>query len=205
VFQVGEHEIVIEKEGFIPKIIKAKILPNIVERSFIELTPVAFGLLHNKIFIVDLEDGGPRGSMGVKAEDVNMGVALFLRGYLEGAGARVYLTRERSKNPSPTTKIMMVERFGAERFLSIGHGGAADPTFNSTFVLHYPNSKLGIALAKEIQQHLVAALKHKDGGIRGSTLYSLVHTSVPAIYITPLSSQTKRKRRGLPILSTLER
>jgi N-acetylmuramoyl-L-alanine amidase len=83
--------------------------------------------------------------MGVKAEDVNMEVALFLRGYLEGAGARVYLTRERSKNPSLTTKIMMVERFGAERFLSTGHGGAADPTFNSTFVLHYPNSKLGIA------------------------------------------------------------
>lgn len=182
----GRHGLSVRNDGYIPVKIDLSVENRESKRNDIGLLPVGRGVLKGQVFVVDPEfGGGEGGAMGPtsrRASDVNLVVARYLKDYLVRAGARVFLTREFDVTTPPLERVKLANAVGADRFVSIGHGGASDPALNFTYTAHYPNSMLGVPLARAVQAHLVEALGHEDRGNKDSSAYCLVHTACPAIY-----------------------
>ncbi|MNL28880.1 N-acetylmuramoyl-L-alanine amidase [compost metagenome] len=108
-------------------------------------------------------------------------MADHLRGYLEAAGARVQLTRERDEGPSDVQRIRSANAQGAGLFLTIGHHAS-----DSIRTSHYPTSAKGKQLATAVREALLGLDgKLRDGGTHSDSTYVLIQTSCPSITVTP--------------------
>lgn len=206
----GRHGFSVSSNGYIPVKIDLDLKDRESKRKDLRLLPVAGGVLKGQVFVVDPEfGGGESGAIGptsMRASDVNLVVARYLKDYLVRAGAKVFLTREFDVTIPELERVKLANAVGADRFVSIGHGGASDPALNFTYTAHYPNSRVGVPLAKAVQAHLVKALGHEDRGDKDSAAYCLVQTACPAIYThaSLITNQEEETRLSSPVYNRKE-
>ena len=206
----GRHGLSVRSNGYIPVKINLDVKDRESKRKDLRLLPVAGGVLKGQVFVVDPEFGGGEsgaiGPAGMRASDVNLVVAGYLKDYLVMVGAKVFLTRESDVTTTPLERVKLANAVGPDRFISIGHGGVSYPALNFTYTAHYPNSRLGVPLAKAVQAHLVKALGHEDRGNKDSSAYCLVQMACPAIYThaSLITNQEEETRLSSPAYNRKE-
>jgi len=169
----------------------------------IRLKPVAGGILFGKRFALDPQFGGEEkgttGPTGIRASDLNLDVAQQLARFLRASGAEVVLTRELDETVSALRRVELAERFGAEWFISIGHGqGIADKAGSGRVkVIHYPTSKDGQKLARSIAGALLNRRITDSASLEPGTAFVLTHTASPAIIVVGPSPATNEMEERL--------
>ncbi len=136
--------------------------------------------------------------LGLTEKEVNLKVSLKLRDLLEGAGAQVYLTRDRDVSVTYEDRTKLAARVGGEVFLSV-HANSfmtSDPhgteTFYSTATAHTAASK---DLAHYLQAELLKELGRRDRGVKTANFIVLREATVPAalVELAFLSNQEEEK------------
>lgn len=103
-----------------------------------------------------------RGPTGLREAEVNLRVALFLREFLEQAGARVSLTREDDVYLDPdngadlTRRAEIANRAAADLLLSIHHNASDNEDANYTAVFYHGNPEHSPASLDAGRQLLIA-------------------------------------------------
>jgi N-acetylmuramoyl-L-alanine amidase len=148
-----------------------------------QVLPELFG----RTIIVDPAGGGTDNDgmfpLGTRGADINLETARQVKLLLEGAGARVLLTREGEIAPDPQSKILLAGRENADLFLTIGQTDSS----GQPAILHHPGSKVGVLWA----QSLALAMAPLDSLVVGqSYAYLLRHTACPALEMRLRSPQT---------------
>jgi N-acetylmuramoyl-L-alanine amidase len=141
---------------------------------------------------------GAVGQDGLTEADVNLGVALYLRGLLEWTGARVYMTRTADYDFLTVTDSTLVsdlafrssfsDSLQPDVFLSLHHNSVAslDRTVNETQT-YYPLGADGASLdlARAIHRHLVINLEISPAKILPGNFHVLRNATVPAVLGEP--------------------
>ncbi len=141
---------------------------------------------------------GAVGPGGLTEAEVNLGVALYLRGLLEWSGAQVYMTRTAdydflTVNDSTLTRDLAFRSSFADSlqpdvFLSLHHNSVAslDRTVNETQT-YYPLNADGASLdlARAIHRHLVLNLEISPAKILPGNFHVLRKATVPAVLGEP--------------------
>ncbi len=143
--------------------------------------------LQGKTIILDPAGGGTVNDgtygLGTRGADINLATALQAKDLLEGAGARVLLTRTGEVAPDAQQKVLMAGKTNADLFLTIGRATAGA----QYKALHHPGSKTGIKWA----QAMIQAFAPLDSlEIGQSYAYLLRHTACPALEIRLRVPQT---------------
>ena len=166
------------------------------------------GLSGLKIFLDPGHGGEDRkntGPMGIAIEaDVNLRVSLYLRSFLEQAGATVFLSRDIDKTVSLKDRSIMANQSGADIFISVHHnapGKAGDNWTNYTSTYYHATESdfefepMEKDLAKFIQRDLAFAMRNSGGLGSFDGTYSdywiypkagfsvLRHTEIPAVLL----------------------
>lgn len=127
------------------------------------------GPLAGRLIVVDPghPPGGATGPTGLREPDANLGVALRLRTLLEGAGARVVLTRTSDVPVELGARVKLADSLDADLLVSIHNNALPDGlnpfTNNGTSV--YYNQPRSLPLARAIQRALVERLGVRDLGV----------------------------------------
>src|SRR5512135_162110 len=125
--------------------------------------------LDGRLIVVDPghPPGGATGPTGLREPDANLAVALRLRGLLEGAGARVVLTRASDMPVELGARVKLADSLDADLLVSIHNNALPDGlnpfTNNGTSV--YYNQPRSLPLARAIQRALVERLGVRDLGV----------------------------------------
>ena len=141
---------------------------------------------------------GAVGQSGLTEAEVNLGVALYLQGMLQWAGAEVRLTRsadvdflslaDSSLTSDLAARVAICDSLQPDVFLSIHHNSTAsrDPDINETQT-YYPLGREGadLDLARAIHRQLVRALEIEPAKILPGGFYVLRHSPVPAVLGEP--------------------
>ncbi len=162
---------------------------------------------------------GALGPNGLPEAEVNLGVALNLRGLLEWAGAEVWLTRTADTDflsPADSSlasdlamRVSLSDSLQPDVFLSIHHNSTAslDPTINETQT-YYPLDDDGASLdlARSIHRHLVVSLGIQPASIRPGNFHVLRNATVPAVLGEPamISHPVMAERLSLAASQRLE-
>ncbi len=158
--------------------------------------------LQNRRIVLDPGHGGyfkgAVGQAGLTEADVNLGVALYLRGLLEWAGSEVFMTRTADTDflsPSDSTlvgdlafRVSLTDSLQPDVFLSLHHNSVAslDRTVNETQT-YYPLGDDGASLdlAQAIHRHLVLNLEITPARILPGNFHVLRGATVPAVLGEP--------------------
>lgn len=161
-----------------------------------------FTPLRGRRILLDAGHGGRfRGAIGpngLSEAEVNLGVALYLRGLLEWAGAEVFMTRTADNDlltPADSSlaadlaaRVALADSLQPDVFVSIHHNATAsgDPAVNETQT-YYPTGREGadLDLARAIHEHLVRALAISPARIMGGNFHVLRNAPVPAVLGEP--------------------
>ena len=161
-----------------------------------------FAPLRARRIVIDPGHGGyfkgAVGDQGLTEAEVNLGVALYLRGLLEWADAEVYLTRTADYDfltPADSTlasdlaaRVAFADSLQPDVFLSIHHNSTAqrDPDINETQT-YYPVGRDGpdLDLARTIHKHLVINLEISPAKILPGNFRVLRDATVPAVLGEP--------------------
>jgi N-acetylmuramoyl-L-alanine amidase len=182
-----------------------------------------FAPLHGRRIVIDPGHGGFfRGAIGLNGlseAEVNLGVALYLRGLLEWAGAQVFLTRtadydflspaDSSLAADLAARVAIVDSLQPDVFISIHHNSNAelDRDLNETQT-YYPVGREGAALdlARAIHKYLVRNLNISPAKIMAGNFHVLRNSPVPAVLGEPsmLSNPAIEKRLSLAAKQELE-
>ena len=141
---------------------------------------------------------GAVGQNGLTEAEVNLGVALYLRGLLEWVGAEAFMTRTAdydflTENDSTLTRDLafrssFVDSLQPDVFLSLHHNSTAslDRTVNETQT-YYPLGSDGasVDLARAIHRHLVLNLEIFPAKILPGNFHVLRNATVPAVLGEP--------------------
>ena len=141
---------------------------------------------------------GARGVGGLDEADVNLGVALYLWGLLEEAGAEVVLTRKTDRDfvggdslelrKDLQARVDIVEEAKPDLFVSLHHnaGVSLDTTFNEIQV-YYKMSDAGPSLdiARLFSKHLLINIGEPKTRVLPGNYYVLRNTTAPAILCEP--------------------
>jgi len=141
---------------------------------------------------------GAVGDEGLTEAEVNLGVALYLQGLLQWAGAEVHLTRtvdmdflspaDSSLTSDLAARVAICDSLLPDVFLSIHHNSTAsrDPDVNETQTYH-PLGRSGadLDLALCVHRQLVRALEISPAKILPGGFYVLRHAPVPAVLGEP--------------------
>lgn len=185
--------------------------------------PLDFAPLRGRSVVIDPGHGGyfrgALGPQGLSEADVNLGVALHLRGLLEWAGARAHLTRTADYDflsPADSTlasdlafRVSFTDSLQPDVFLSIHHNSTAarDETINETQT-YYPLDDEGASLdlARAIHRHLVHNLEIQPAKILPGNFHVLRNATVPAVLGEPamISHPVMEKRLSLAASQRLE-
>jgi N-acetylmuramoyl-L-alanine amidase len=142
-------------------------------RANLHTEPIGPGSRTRKI----LDGGGTHGAVtGISEADLNLAVALRLRGLLEHAGVRVVMTRTTTAGVSMgnIARARIANRAHAALFLRIHADGSTDPRAAGTHTL-YPVFRRGWTddvyrrskrAARLVQDELVHALGFPDQGLQ---------------------------------------
>lgn len=161
-----------------------------------------FSPLEGRRILLDPGHGGVFpgvvGLNGVSEAEVNLGVALWLRGLLEAAGAEVHMTRTADTDfLSPADSNLAVDlaarsaicdSLAPDVFVSLHHNSnaALDRDMNETQT-YYPVGREGadLDLARAIHKHLVRNLEISPAKIMAGNFSVLRNATVPAVLGEP--------------------
>ena len=182
-----------------------------------------FSPLRGRRIVVDPGHGGHfRGAVGLNGlteAEVNLGVALYLRGLLEWAGATVHLTRtadydflsaaDSTLAHDLAARVALADSLQPDVFLSIHHNSNAslDRDLNETQT-YYPVGSDGASLdlARAIHKHLVRNLEIEPAKLMAGNFHVLRNATVPAVLGEPamLSNPVMENRLTLARSHELE-
>ncbi|MCX7920249.1 MAG: N-acetylmuramoyl-L-alanine amidase [bacterium] len=158
----GEYPLSIESNGYISTTKLVQVKPATCTKLLITLDPVADGVFHNKLFIIDPAYGGAQsgavGPSGLSAAQVNLKVGLELQQLLRQAGANVIMTRtDNTSLLSDQEKAVLDATTDNDLFLIINFGRAVDSTQNYMAIYHYPGQRISLS------KHILDSLQKKFG------------------------------------------
>jgi len=177
--------------------------------------------LRGRRIVVDPGHGGrfpgAVGDGGLTEAEVNLGVALYLQGLLQWAGAEVHLTRttdidfvtpaDSSVTRDLAARMAMVDHLRPDVFLSIHHNSTAsrDPAINETQT-YYPLGREGADrdLALAVHRQLVRALEIEPARIMPGGFYVLRNSPVPAVLGEPAMISNPVMEGRLTLARSLE-
>ncbi len=118
-------------------------------------------------------DGGAKGGNGIVEKDLNLLISIHLRNYLEQAGIRVYLTRDKDTDfvsPGKGTKkkrdldkrIEMINQSDCDFFISIHMNSLRNPRWHGAQTFYYEEYAENKLLAECIQNSLIEVLQNTD-------------------------------------------
>ena len=147
----------------------------------VRFVAVAGGALQGRRILLDPdgggEDSGGMGGSGTRAAFYNMDVAQALASYLIASGAEVRLARTGDYAASDVERVRIGERFGADRYLRIGH--RAEPPHAG----YYFSSSPGKRWAQRTAAWL-GRLGWPAPPVSEDAQYPLQQSSCPAIYVS---------------------
>ena len=103
-----------------------------------------------------------RGPTGLREADANLRVLLYLRDFLEEAGAIVFMTRTGDSFVSIPERSEIANRNGVDFFISLHHNFSTDPQLNYTSTWYHrdaDDSPASLDLARYIQQSVAETLR----------------------------------------------
>ncbi len=152
--------------------------------------------------------GYKRGPSGTREAEMNLNVALYLKEFLELAGAQVFLTRTDDQFISLQDRADRAERAGCDFMISLHHNSSGNPQTNFAAVFYHltPGTKpFAMDLARNIYFGLVEALRLPqvidDGLLPDKLIYPagfglLRHSKIPAILLeSSFYSNLKEEKR----------
>lgn len=186
-----------------------------------ELAHEDVAALAGRRIVVDPGHGGffpgAVGDGGLTEAEVNLGVALYLQGLLQWAGADVHLTRtadvdfltpaDSSLTADLSVRMALVDSLRPDVFLSIHHNSTAsrDPEVNETQT-YYPLGREGADrdLALAIHRQLVQALEIEPARILPGGFHVLRNSPVPAVLGEPAMISNPVMEGRLSLARSLE-
>jgi N-acetylmuramoyl-L-alanine amidase len=145
-------------------------------------------ILRNKVIVVDPghggDDPGAKGYNGVLEKDINLKTALYLAKYLKAKGANVFLTRKTDVKKNLPDIVSFANRIGADIYLGVHYNSLDNPQITGTETYYYHEHSR--RLAEAVHRSLVSGIRRKDRGVRQAMLYTIHHTSMPAILLEPV-------------------
>lgn len=159
--------------------------------------------LSGKVIAVDAGHGGPDGGAtsknGLVEKDINLAISLYLRDYLQQAGAIVIMTRETDRDLArPETKGLskrktedllkraeIITKQKADLLVSIHLNSIPSARWRGAQTFYYPQGHAdGKWLATHIQNEIRANLQNTDRVAQTvETIYLLKATSVPSVLV----------------------
>jgi N-acetylmuramoyl-L-alanine amidase len=177
--------------------------------------------LRGRRILVDPGHGGYfRGAVGddgLTEAEVNLGVALYLQGLLQWAGAEVHLTRtadvdfltpaDSSLTADLAARMDRCAALSPDAFVSIHHNSTAnrDPRVNETQT-YYPIGREGadLDLARCIHRRMVRALEIEPARILPGGFHVLRRATVPAVLGEPAMLSNPVMEGRLSLARSLE-
>ncbi|MBT2292367.1 N-acetylmuramoyl-L-alanine amidase CwlD [Paenibacillus albidus] len=158
--------------------------------------------LSGKIIAIDAGHGGPDGGAvsreGLIEKDINLAVSLYLRDYLQQAGAIVVMTREgdydlaqdltkgysKRKTEDLKQRVRSIEEKGPDLFVSIHMNSVPSSRWSGAQTFYYPNHENNKALAESLQAELRATLENTDRVAKTvNTVYLLKMLTMPSVLV----------------------
>lgn len=158
--------------------------------------------LSGKIIAIDAGHGGPDGGAvsreGLIEKDINLSVSLYLRDYLQQAGAIVVMTREgdydlakddtkgysKRKTEDLKQRVRSIEEKGVDLFISVHMNSVPSNRWSGAQTFYYPNHEDNKAMAKSVQDELRTTLENTDRVAKTvNTVYLLKALKMPAILV----------------------
>ena|GEM_PF-444747 len=167
-----------------------------------DLTGIDTRPLQGRRIVLDPGHGGRfRGAVGpngLEEADVNLGVALYLRGLLEWAGSEVFMTRTTDRDFTTAAdstlagdlafRVSFTDSLQPDVFISIHHNSnpAYDPVINETQT-YYPLGASGasVDLARAVHRHLAVNLQIRPARLLPGNFHVLRNATVPAVLGEP--------------------
>lgn len=144
-------------------------------------------------------DGGAVSKQGVIEKDINLAVALYLRDYLQQAGAIVVMTREddrdladantkgykKRKSEDLKRRVRFIEENEAKLFLSIHMNSVPSSRWSGAQTFYNYQNKDSVNLARLVQQELKYNLENTERVAKQSdkTVYLLDALKIPAVLV----------------------
>ena len=158
--------------------------------------------LSGKSIVLDAGHGGPDGGAvsrtGAIEKDLNLAIVLYLRDYLQQAGALVTLTREGDYDlAKPDTKgyskrktedlLKRADKIGeqkADLTLSIHMNSIPSPKWSGAQTFYYSDNTEGKRLADDIQMEIRTSLENTDRIAKtNDTVYLLKTSKMPTALV----------------------
>lgn len=158
--------------------------------------------LNGKVIVLDAghggADGGAVSKTGVMEKDITLQIVLYLRDYLQEAGALVYLTRETDRDlASPDTsklrarkaedlmrRVHLVKAKKADALISIHMNAIPSPKWSGAQTFYHPAKEENKRLAAFIQSELINHLGNtKRLAKQKGNVYILNHSPVPTALV----------------------
>lgn len=158
--------------------------------------------LSGKVIALDAGHGGPDGGavsrQGLIEKDINLAIALYLRDYLQQAGAIVVMTREgdydlagddtkgysKRKTEDLKQRVRKIEEKQADLFVSIHMNSMPSNRWSGAQTFYYPNHEDNKGLADLIQEEVRITLENTDRVAKTvNTVYLLQALRMPAVLV----------------------
>ncbi|MBM6997852.1 N-acetylmuramoyl-L-alanine amidase CwlD [Paenibacillus sp. DXFW5] len=159
--------------------------------------------LAGQIIALDAGHGGPDGGasskQGLIEKDINLAVSLYLRDYLQQAGAVVVMTREEDKDLAGgdtkgyskrktedlKTRVRFIEERQADLLVSIHMNSIPSPRWRGAQTFYYPNHEDSANLAALVQEELRRNLENTDRVANRSDkkVYLLEAVHIPSVLV----------------------
>lgn len=172
--------------------------------------------LSGKTIVIDPGHGGPDGGAEGKdkdktvEKDLTLTISKKLKGYLQQAGASVYLTREtdtdlaakdtkglsRRKVEDIRNRLALIKNKESDFFVTLHLNALSDTQWHGAQTFYYPESGKGEHLAKMIQSEMKRQLENTNRVSMGNDhIYLLKHATTPGalLEIGFLSNEKERE------------
>ncbi len=159
----------------------------------VELSSGASSLANKKICIDPGHGGGDSGAVGptkFTEKEANLDIALDLKQYLEGQGAKVIMTRQTdtsltsavSGHDELAARVKVANDSKADIFISIHNNASDSPSSNGTETYYYSKgSEASKLLAKTVFDHQIAKTGLHPRGTFPANFYVIKYTDMPGM------------------------
>jgi len=158
--------------------------------------------LSGKVIAIDAGHGGPDGGAvsrdGLIEKDINLAISLYLRDYLQQAGAIVIMTREgdydladddtkglrRRKTEDLKQRVRTIEAKGVDLFVSVHLNSIPSNRWSGAQAFYYPNHPDNKQLADLMQEELKITLENTNRTAKTvNTVYLLQALRMPSVLV----------------------